>query len=201
MDPLGDLLTTRPIQTGWEICIEPYPNWLFRCVDIPDRQFGKRLVFTRTRTRSDGPEPLLTLGTPRPPLQQMERPAEDTVQDSWTDNWLESGQMPARADLWVFHHSGVRPGSDGLFGGHWGREISAHMKEWDEAGWGLGGSEAALAAMGLYYSFFVSFFLACFVYLLSFICQRGRRVAGGELRHLAGSPGGGGDIRVLSYSN
>ena len=24
---------------------------------------------------------------------------------------------------------------------------------------------------------------------------------GGELRHLAGSPGGGGDIRVLSYSN
>ena len=32
-------------------------------------------------------------------------------------------------------------------------------------------------------------------YLLSFICQRGRRVAGGELRHLAGSPGGGGVIR------
>ena len=31
--------------------------------------------------------------------------------------------------------------------------------------------------------------------------ERGRRVAGGELRHLAGSPGGGGDIRVLSYSN
>jgi hypothetical protein len=31
--------------------------------------------------------------------------------------------------------------------------------------------------------------------------SRGRRVAGGELRHLAGSPGGGGDIRVLSYSN
>jgi hypothetical protein len=29
-------------------------------------------------------------------------------------------------------------------------------------------------------------------YLLSFICQRGLRVVGGELRHLAGSPGGGG---------
>jgi len=39
------------------------------------------------------------------------------------------------------------------------------------------------AATGLYLSIF---------YLLSFICQRGRRVAGGELRHLAGSPGGGG---------
>jgi len=38
--------------------------------------------------------------------------------------------------------------------------------------------------------FFLSFFLS--VFLLSFICQRGRRVAGGELRHLAGSPGGGG---------
>jgi len=29
-------------------------------------------------------------------------------------------------------------------------------------------------------------------YLLSYICQRGRRVAGGGLHHLAGSPGGGG---------
>jgi hypothetical protein len=55
--------------------------------------------------------------------------------------------------------------------------------------------------MGLYYSFCVPFFLVLFVFLLSFICQWGRRVAGGELRHLAGSPGGGGDIRVLSYSN
>jgi len=35
----------------------------------------------------------------------------------------------------------------------------------------------------------------------TFICQRGCRVAGGELRHLAGSPGGGGGIRVLSYSS
>jgi hypothetical protein len=51
------------------------------------------------------------------------------------------------------------------------------------------------------YSFFRSFFLVLSVSLLSFICQRGRRVAGGELRHLAGSPGGGGDIRGLSYSN
>ena len=24
VDPLCDPLTTRPIQTGWEICIEPY---------------------------------------------------------------------------------------------------------------------------------------------------------------------------------
>jgi hypothetical protein len=65
----------------------------------------------------------------------------------------------------------------------------------------LGGSVTALAATGLYNSFFLSFFLVLFVFLLCFICQRGRRVAGWELRHLAGSPGGGGDMRVLSYSN
>jgi len=61
MDPLCDPLTTGPIQTGWEICIEPYPNQRFGCVDNPDRQFGNVSVLTRTRTRSDGPELLLTL--------------------------------------------------------------------------------------------------------------------------------------------
>jgi len=61
MDPLSDLLTTRRIQTGLEICIEPYLNWQFGCVENPDRQFGKGLVLTWTRTWSDGPEPLLTL--------------------------------------------------------------------------------------------------------------------------------------------
>ena len=61
MDPLCDPLTTRPIQTGWEIRIEPYPNRRFGCVDNPDRQFGNSSVLTWTRTRSDGPELLLTL--------------------------------------------------------------------------------------------------------------------------------------------
>jgi len=43
--------------------------------------------------------------------------------------------------------------------------------------------------------FFLSFCLSLIISLslnFSFICQRGRRVAEGELRHLAGSPGGGG---------
>jgi len=60
MDPLCDPLTTRPIQTGWEICIEPYPNRRFGCVDNPDRQSGNSSVLIWTRTRSDGPEPLRT---------------------------------------------------------------------------------------------------------------------------------------------
>jgi len=61
LDPLCDLLTSSPIQMGWEICIEPDPNRRFGCVDNPDRQFGNGSVLTRTRTRSDVPEPLQTL--------------------------------------------------------------------------------------------------------------------------------------------
>jgi len=61
MDPLGNLLTTRPIQTGWEYTIQSYPCWRFGCVDKPDYQFGNVPVWTQTRTRRDDPEPLLPL--------------------------------------------------------------------------------------------------------------------------------------------
>ena len=61
MDPLGDLLTTHPILTGWEFTFELYPSWLFGFFDNPDSQFGNGSVWTQTRTQSDGPEPLLTL--------------------------------------------------------------------------------------------------------------------------------------------
>jgi len=43
--------------------MEPYPNRLFGFINNPDRQSGSGLVPTRTRTRSDGPDPLLTLHT------------------------------------------------------------------------------------------------------------------------------------------
>jgi len=62
MDPLRNPLTTRPIQTGWGFTMEPYPSGQFGLIDDPDRQFGNGSVWTRTRTRSDGLEPLLTLG-------------------------------------------------------------------------------------------------------------------------------------------
>jgi hypothetical protein len=61
MDPLCDPLTTRPIQTGCEFPMEPYRGGQFGFIDYPDRQFGNGSIWTRTRTRSDGPEPLLTL--------------------------------------------------------------------------------------------------------------------------------------------
>jgi len=41
--------------------MEPYPSGQFGFIDDPERQFGNGSVWTRTRTRSDGPEPLLTL--------------------------------------------------------------------------------------------------------------------------------------------
>jgi len=66
MDPLGDPLTTRLIQTGWEFTMEPYPSGQFWFIDDPDHLFGNSSVWTRTRTRSDGPELLLTLALEHP---------------------------------------------------------------------------------------------------------------------------------------
>jgi len=80
---------------------------------------------------------------------------------------------------------------------------SGNFRQNEEVGWsglragrlggGAGGNGIIL--------FFLSFFLVPFVFRLSFICERGRRVVGGELCHLASLPEGRGDIRVLSYSN
>jgi len=61
MDTLGDQLTTRPIRTGWEFTMELYQSRQFGIIEDPDRQFRNGSVWTRTRTRSDGPELLLTL--------------------------------------------------------------------------------------------------------------------------------------------
>jgi len=61
MDPLYNPLGTRPIQTGREMSMEPYPNQQFGFIDDPDGQSGSGSVPTRNRTWSDGPDPLLTL--------------------------------------------------------------------------------------------------------------------------------------------
>jgi len=63
MDPLDNPLSTRQIETGREFSNEPYPNRRFGFMDNRDRQFGAGSVPTLTWTRSDGPEPLLTLVT------------------------------------------------------------------------------------------------------------------------------------------
>jgi hypothetical protein len=64
MDLLGDLLTTRPIQTGWEFTKEPYLSGQYGLIDNLDRQIGNSSVSTRTGTRSSCPETLLTLPIP-----------------------------------------------------------------------------------------------------------------------------------------
>ena len=61
MHLLGDLLTTRPIQTGWEFTMELYPSGQLGFIEDPDHPFGNGSVWSRTRIRSEGPEPLLTL--------------------------------------------------------------------------------------------------------------------------------------------
>jgi len=61
MDPLYNPLGTRPIQTGREMLMEPYVNRQFGLIDDPDRKSGSGSVPSRTRTPSDGPDPLLIL--------------------------------------------------------------------------------------------------------------------------------------------
>jgi len=48
------------------------------------------------RWRQDGG---LDTGTPLPPLQPVERPAESTVGSGGKGDGLESGQLPTRAGL------------------------------------------------------------------------------------------------------
>jgi len=60
-DMLHNPLTTHPIQIGWEISREQNPILQFGCMYDPDLQFGDISLVNLTSTRSDGPEPLLTL--------------------------------------------------------------------------------------------------------------------------------------------
>ena len=44
--------------------MEPEPSGQFRFIEDPDRKISNHLVWTRTRTGSDGPEALVTLVVP-----------------------------------------------------------------------------------------------------------------------------------------
>jgi len=102
MDPLGEPLATRPFQTGWEFSMEPYPGGQFGFIDDPDCQFGNGSVWTRTRTRSDGPEPLLTLllnhilaGRDRLSLvMHWEAVIEQVWRYTWRPRWSELRDAP-----------------------------------------------------------------------------------------------------------
>jgi hypothetical protein len=58
---LDHQLTTRPIQTGRELSIEPRLYLLFGYMEDPDCIFGNSSVPTRTQTWIGSPEPLLAL--------------------------------------------------------------------------------------------------------------------------------------------
>lgn len=61
MNPVGNQVTTRPIQKGCKLTIKPYSSGRFRIIDDWYRQFGNNSVWTLTRTQPAGPEPLLTV--------------------------------------------------------------------------------------------------------------------------------------------
>jgi len=84
MDPVGDLVTTRPLQTGGEIAIEPHPKWWFRFIDSQDRHFSNGAVPFRTRTLTDGPELLPTpVKSCNPPTELDIIIAVGVVQCDW----------------------------------------------------------------------------------------------------------------------
>jgi len=94
MDPLGDQLTTHPIETGWDISIEAYLSRHFGCTGNRDNECGNGSVVTRTRTESDSLEPLPKLG---------ESATEDVGSCDWQLQWLKHKswrmrQVPMRED-------------------------------------------------------------------------------------------------------
>lgn len=54
INSLGDPLTTHPIQRGWEMFIQLYPNSPFGCLDSLDREVDNRSVPIHTRTYNHG---------------------------------------------------------------------------------------------------------------------------------------------------
>jgi len=82
MDPLYNLMRSRPIETGREMSMEPYPNREFRFIDNQDHQFGSGSVPTRTRFRSDGPDLLLTLPSPPSPSPPSPSPPSSSPPSS-----------------------------------------------------------------------------------------------------------------------
>ena len=59
--PAGWPSDNPPNSDGWEVSHRKYPSWRFGFIDNPDYQFSNGSVWTLTRIRSDGPEPLLPL--------------------------------------------------------------------------------------------------------------------------------------------
>jgi len=158
------------------------------------------MVVVWWRWQDAGPD----TGTPLPPLQLVERPAKDTVEGGGKGGGLESRQMQTRAGslscfpwknatmqwwtAWQLLKSGSSRPNEWRYGG--GAEADS----------GAGGSGNG----GIYPFLFVPFLVsACVQHRFSFVrslnvdiyISRDDSVAGGELRHPAGSLTGGGGIR------
>jgi len=132
------------------------------------------------------------------PLKPEKRPAESTQDGCKKWDWLQSGLMTTHAGLWAVEHGRVWPSGDGLPHSYWSQEVPAQMNDSTDQEQRLTQVRGAMA-VGFICLFFISFpflsFLSFLVYLQTFICQRGWRVAVGKLRHLSGLSWGGQGIQ------
>ena len=127
-------------------------------------------------------------GAPLPPLQPMERPAGSPVESGGKGDRLESRQIPTHAGLWAVIHGRLQSRGDWPLCGYCSNEVRTRMiggRVWSgHRGW-------LRCREQRQWIYIFSFLFCLFVYLWAYICYQRRRVAGGELGHLGGSPGGG----------
>jgi hypothetical protein len=130
-------------------------------------------------------------GAPLPPLQPVDRPAESALACGRKGDRLESRQLPTCADFLTDFDGRMRPRGGGLPGGFGSQKVHAQMNGGIEQAQRLTQVRGA-AAVGLY-PFFSFSFSSCPLFLsFNFHCSVAMKGSGGELRHLASSPGGRG---------
>jgi len=125
------------------------------------------------------------------PLQPVESPAESTLESGGKADRLDSSQMLTSADFGTVFHGWMQPSGDGLPGGYWSRKVPAQKNGRIEQARRLT-QMRGVVPVGLYPFFSFPLLVLILFYLSTFICLRGWRVVGGELCHVAGSPGGRG---------
>jgi len=72
---------------------------------------GRQMLVVRKRNATDAGASLL-------PLQPVEGPAESALEGGRKGHWMESEQMPARANFGAFLHGKMRSSGDGLPGSY-----------------------------------------------------------------------------------
>jgi len=86
--------------------MEPYPSGQFGFIDDPDRKFANGSVWTRTRTQSDSPEPLLPLAKVDAKMSKMAGNVGQPIGRNWSHRHvplqprLSSHQLSGYTRMW-----------------------------------------------------------------------------------------------------